>query len=393
MKIPVHPVCFRAVQTIRLERRYQVHGDPDAATIGEMATASDSRCEKGGPTGTDGRPSFPSPLADRFGWPWTHDRDGVPLAPPPKDESAPRITVVTPSFNQGPFLEEAIRSVLLQDHPNVEYLIIDGGSSDQSVEIIRRYAPWIADWVSEPDDGQADAINKGFDRASGEYLCWLNSDDVLYQGFLSRRVAEFEALPKTDLIYGDIDVGWEDDERRPLLGEASSFLDMLRTLRVNVPQQGAAWRRSAVRRFGGLDPRWRVVLDREFFLRLIHRGSGEYIPGRCGFFRQHPTAKSIVEATVWATELPQMYEELFADPSLETSARELERETMATVHLLCFDILRAAGDWRESLVHLRTAMRWHPRRAMARLLAARVEGLRRRLAGGSDSRTPRRSTK
>jgi len=336
---------------------------------------------------------FPSPPAGRHGWPWT-DNGTTPLVPAEAQETEPKVTIITPSFNQGKFLEEAIRSVVLQDHPNLEYIVMDGGSTDESVEVIKRYEPWISSWISEPDAGQADAINRGFERATGDYLCWLNADDVLYQGFLSRRVVEFADRPSIDLIYGDIDTGWDDDKKELLRGEPPSFSDMLRTLDVAVPQQGAMWRRSTVQRIGGLDPRWRVVLDREFFLRIIHRGTAEYIPGRCGFFRQHEGAKSISETTAWVDELPLMYAELFAEEALEPETRGLERETMAAVHLLCSDILRAAHDWSGSLVHLGKAVKWSPGHAVSSFLAARVTGLRLRLsAPAQDNDAARESSR
>jgi glycosyltransferase involved in cell wall biosynthesis len=327
-------------------------------------------------------PPFPSPPAGRSGWPWSGGSGASGLEPPSRDESAPRITVITPSFNQGEFLEETIRSVVLQDHPNVEYIVIDGGSTDHSVSIIKRYEPWISQWVSETDNGQADAINKGFERATGELLCWLNADDVLYQGFLSRRREELTARPEVDLIYGDVESGWDGATRAVLRGEAMTFIDMLRTLRVAIPQQSAMWRRSTIERLGGLDPRWHVVLDREFFLRVVHRGMAEYVPGLCGYFRQHRSAKSVAETKVWVTELPLMYEEFFADPHLELVVRRLQRETMANVHLLCFDILRAAREWRGALVQLGKAVGWSPGHAAMSFSAARFRAVRDRLHSG-----------
>lgn len=120
---------------------------------------------------------LPPPPPGKTGWPWTEESLQLPDRMP-DGRSWPRISIVTPSFNQGQFIEETIRSVLLQGYPDLEYIIIDGGSTDDSVEIIRQYEPWLAYWVSEKDDGQAHAINKGFSKATGICLGYLNSDDT-----------------------------------------------------------------------------------------------------------------------------------------------------------------------------------------------------------------------
>jgi glycosyltransferase involved in cell wall biosynthesis len=109
----------------------------------------------------------------------------------PDGQPWPKISIVTPSYNQGQFLEKTIRSVLLQAYPNLEYVVIDGGSTDQSIELIKRYAPWISGWVSEPDRGQAHAINKGFSQVTGEILAWLNSDDYYMPGALKKVALAF----------------------------------------------------------------------------------------------------------------------------------------------------------------------------------------------------------
>ena len=121
---------------------------------------------------------LPPAPKDKTGWPWTEESTKLPEKSP--DGSRwPCITVITPSFNQGQFLEEAIRSVLLQGYPNLEYFVFDGGSSDNSSEIIKKYSSWLTYWVSEPDNGQSAVINRGLQMGTGFYATWINSDDML----------------------------------------------------------------------------------------------------------------------------------------------------------------------------------------------------------------------
>lgn len=127
--------------------------------------------------------TLPSPPPGKSGWPWT---SSLPLFAPlmPNGELWPKISIVTPSYNQGEYLEETIRSILLQNYPNLEYFVIDGGSNDGSVDIIKKYDRWITHWVSEKDGGQAHAINKGLQYCSGDIFNWINSDDYLMDGAL-----------------------------------------------------------------------------------------------------------------------------------------------------------------------------------------------------------------
>ena len=155
---------------------------------------------------------LPSPPPGRTGWPWTMETR--PLPPTMADGSDwPLIRVATPSYNQGRFLEETIRSVLLQGYPNLEYTIRDGGGSDESVEIIRRYEPWITSWVSEPDGGQADAINRGLMDVSADLVAFLNSDDIYYATAL-RRAAECHRRDPARILFGK--GMWIDAESRPI---------------------------------------------------------------------------------------------------------------------------------------------------------------------------------
>ena len=143
---------------------------------------------------------LPVPPRDKTGWPWTVERPPV-AERLPTGAAWPKISIVTPSYNQGQFIEETIRSVLLQGYPNIEYIIIDGGSTDGSTEIIKKYKDRLTAFVSEPDNGQSNAINKGFARATGKILAWINSDDMYLPGTFAMVVAAFEKY-KIDIVTG-----------------------------------------------------------------------------------------------------------------------------------------------------------------------------------------------
>jgi glycosyltransferase involved in cell wall biosynthesis len=298
-------------------------------------------------------PQLPKSPAGRTGWPW---EEGEADSYQPTAEW-PKITVVTPSFNQGQYIEETIRSVLLQGYPNLEYLVIDGGSTDDTLTIIHRYESWITKWVSEADKGQADAINKGFALSTGELLCWLNSDDLFYPGHLQRMAAAFVDHPEVDFIFSDIDVGPAPDSVTSMLrGRLVPFPEMLRTLDIPIPQQCSMWRRRAWDSLGGLDPRWHVVLDREYFLRLVEHCRTLYIPGSGGFFRQHEHAKSSAELARWADELPRLYREFFDRDDLAPEIAGLRGETLATTYLTCAHIAQREGKLGARLQFLARAL-------------------------------------
>ncbi len=144
---------------------------------------------------------LPGPPPDKNGWPWTLESEKLPITMP-GGLLWPKITIVTPSFNQGKFIEETIRSVLLQNYPNFEYILIDGGSTDESIDIIKTYSPWIKYWVSEPDKGQSDAINKGIRKGSGTFCTWINSDDMFCKNALYSLLSQF-TLRENNVYLGD----------------------------------------------------------------------------------------------------------------------------------------------------------------------------------------------
>jgi len=278
---------------------------------------------------------LPAPPPGKTGWPWIRGSGVLP-----ETGGDLRVTIVTPSFNQVDYLEETIRSVLLQGYQDLDYIVVDGGSTDGSVDLIRRYEPWITWWVSEPDGGQADAINKGFSEATGSILGWLNSDDIFYPDFIARRVAEFVAAPEVDLFYGDVEVGSSSGGPEVIIrGSATDFETMVRTLDVPIPQQSTLWRAEVLEKVGDLDARWQVVLDREFFTRVARHCRLEYRPWVTGLFRTQPDSKSVVQQLKWVEELPEMYSEFFSDPSLPAEIKILERESLVAMEHMCAQLL------------------------------------------------------
>jgi hypothetical protein len=242
---------------------------------------------------------LPPPPPGRIGWPWTEG--SAPLADTMPDGRAwPRLTVVTPSFNQAPFLEATLRSVLLQGYPNLEYFVLDGGSRDGSVEIIKKYAPWLTHWVSERDSGQSAAINRGLQLGSGLFATWINSDDMLYQDALVNHAtaAGFD----TGVVYiGDC---LYIDEHGTALnvhrGKVHTFDDLLRIRTVwrarergHIVQPEVMFPRQLALDVGGLDPGNHRTMDYELWGKLLLAGATfQYTHIRFGTFRLHSAQKT-----------------------------------------------------------------------------------------------------
>ena len=212
----------------------------------------------------------------------------------------PLVSIITPSFNQARYLESTIRSVLDQDYPNLEYIIMDGGSTDGSVEIIRRYSDRLAGWVSEKDRGQTDAINKGLARAGGEILAWLNSDDTYQPYAIMDAVGFLRDHPEVGLVYGDANFIDENGRGIGRFPAAQTDYRRLRQGYVHIPQQAAFWRADLWRKVAPLDPSFYFAMDYDLWVRLAALAPLQYTPRVWANFRLHSQGKTInADARCW----------------------------------------------------------------------------------------------
>lgn len=260
---------------------------------------------------------LPPPPPGKTGWPWTDESEQLPDTMP--DGSPwPKVSIVTPSYNQGQFIEETIRSVLLQGYPNLEYIIIDGGSTDDSVEIIRKYEPWLAYWVSEPDRGQSHAINKGFALATGSLLGWENSDDLLRPEALHRLAIVHVQHPHS-LLAGSVINLSNDLEIGVVHPRNLTFRNCVEfwTGRRRSSMPGIFYPRGLIDQVGGLDEDLRYAFDLDLLCRLLQVSSAVYLPQHpVACFRLHPESKSVAEGIRFMPEdivVSERYEDALQD--------------------------------------------------------------------------------
>jgi len=245
-------------------------------------------------------------LSLKQAWPWGID-EGIMPKLMPGGQTWPKITIVTPSYNQGEFIEETIRSVLLQGYPNLEYIIMDGGSTDETVNIIKKYETWIDYWVSEPDGGQTHAINKGFQRASGEIVAWLNSDDYYLPETLKKVAMCFLEHPES-LILGDVVEFSIDEELGVKKMHHVDFQSMLR------PMDGTwMWHQPGTfvpayiqKKIGLLDESLHYAFDKDWIFRLMELAPVHYLGVELVRFRIHKAAKTTSKLDLTIEEIFQV---------------------------------------------------------------------------------------
>ena len=282
----------------------------------------------------------------------------------------PLVSIVTTSYEHAPYLEETFRSVLEQDYPRIEYLVVDDGSTDESPEIVRRWADRFAWWRVQENEGQVAALNCAFLHATGDLMGFVNSDDTLLPGAVSRMVAEFERDRELLLVYGS--ATWT-DERSQSVGtlEAGEWdaARLARTGKQPVPQPASLWSRRAWELAGPFNPNSWSLFDTEFYLRLAMAGRAVRLPPPpLATFRLHAGSKSMSRFERMADECVRFAEGFYGGPDFPASLRPYARQGRASFYRRAALNCYAAGDLRRA------------RRLFARSLLLSPRGIDRKQA-------------
>jgi glycosyltransferase involved in cell wall biosynthesis len=309
--------------------------------------------------------------------------------------SKPLVSIITPSFNQAEFIEDTIQSVIAQDYPHVEYLIVDGGSTDGSVEIIKKYESQIAWWVSEADEGQASAINKGMAKARGDIVAWLNSDVLFLPGTIGKAVEALLANPDAGFVFGDaITIDAHGCPLKELIFPDWGLEDLV-GFRI-ICQPAVFMRREAFQRVNGLDPHYHFMLDHNLWVRIASKQPGRHISGKWAAARHHGEAKNVSQAASFGRETLEMLDWMEKQDDLRTVIGKNQRKVIAGAHRLNARYLLDGNDYIGALKSystafvnqpLFTAKHWH-RIIYACLGAMGVKNLDNFLLRYQESRRP-----
>jgi GT2 family glycosyltransferase len=276
------------------------------------------------------------------------------------------VSIVTPSYNQASYLEHTIQSVLEQDYPRIEYIVVDGASTDNSFEIIKRYNDRLAYWISEKDSGQAEAINKGFTRANGDILGWLNSDDYYLPGTVSAVVQCFEENPDAVMIYGDMMAVDGMGQTMNVLKYKQLSLEDLLCFQI-IGQPSVFFRRSALEKTGLLDTSFHFMLDHHLWIRLTQQGRILHVPQVWSAARYHPQAKNRAKAAEFGREAFRVLDWAKTQPSLTEALSGIEKRSLASANRYDARYLLDGGQPLAALGAWSRALCLHPPTALARL--------------------------
>ncbi len=271
----------------------------------------------------------------------------------------PLVSIVTPSYNQAEFLEQAIRSVLEQDYPVLEYAVADGLSSDGSQTLIEKYQDRLAWWVSEKDQGQGDAIRKGMARARGVYVGWLNSDDYYLPGFISRAVDILEENPDCSLVYFDVLSVDSGGKKIKELRYGNWQVEDLLQFRM-IGQPGVLMRRAAYEKSGGIDPEYHCLLDHDLWVRIGLSGKFIHRADLGAAARYHAQAKNKTAGGQFGAEALRIAMNYREDHRFDAVYQSSGRSILGGAYWLGARYLSVAEDYSEAWRWYQQAWRYHP---------------------------------
>lgn len=286
------------------------------------------------------------------------------------------VSIVTPSYNQAKYIEQTIRSVLSQDYPQIEYIVIDGASNDGSVDIIKKYTVEsqklasafhkIDYWVSEKDSGQAEAINKGFSRASGDIVAWLNSDDYYLPGTVTAAVKAFEENPNAVLVYGNMLAVDENGKTFNTLTYKQLTLEDLLCFQI-IGQPAVFMRRSALQKTSGLDLSFHFLLDHLLWIQIAKHGKIFHVDQTWSAARYHAEAKNRSKASEFGHEAFRILDVVAKDESLAPIFARVNRRACASAHRVDARYLLDGGLPAKALAAWTRTLFIHPPTALARM--------------------------